>query len=132
ETVVPAKQIGQQLAIVACTDLLERPPIHLRSFSLENRVRRHHASDVRGESAEEWLDVQVEIAAREIRESPVARMAVEAVLLRAVSDPVLDDRDHTGGVDARSPVLKSFDVSLHQRAREIDVFSESAADATPA
>jgi hypothetical protein len=60
ETVPLAKQIGQQLAIVAGTDLLERPSIQLRSF--ENRVRRHHARDVRGEGAEEWLDVQVETA----------------------------------------------------------------------
>src|SRR5258707_15029270 len=59
-------------------------------------------------------------------------MTVEPVLLRTVSHPVFDDRDHACGVDARSPVLKSFDVGLHQRAREIDVFSECAADATPA
>src|SRR5439155_26027850 len=58
-------------------------------------------------------------------------MTVQPVLLRAVSDPVLDDRKHAGRVDAGSAVLKSFDICLDERAREIGVFAEGAADATP-
>src|SRR5439155_22906466 len=58
-------------------------------------------------------------------------MTVQPVLLRAVSDPVLDDRKHAGRVDAGSAVLKSFDVCFDEIACELGVFAESAADATP-
>ena len=73
--------------------------------------------------------MQVEIAAGEIRQLTVGRVTVQPVLLRTVSDPVLDDCDHAGGIDTRRAVLKSFDVRLHQCAREIDVFAEGAVDA---
>ena len=58
-------------------------------------------------------------------------MAVQPVLLRAVSDPVLDDCDNTGGVQARCSVLKSFDVCFDEIAGEVGIFAEGAADAAP-
>src|SRR3954462_10427801 len=59
-------------------------------------------------------------------------MAVQAVFLRAVTDPVLDHRDDTRGVDAVPAVLKAFDISGDEFPRHIRVFPERAADARPA
>src|SRR2546422_11336665 len=58
-------------------------------------------------------------------------MTVQPVLLRAVSDPVLDDRQHAGRVDAGGAVLKSLDICFDQIAREVGIFPECAADAAP-
>src|SRR5438093_1177360 len=58
-------------------------------------------------------------------------MTVQPVLLRAVSDPMLDYGEHAGGVDAGGAVLKSLDICFDQIAREVGIFPECAADAAP-
>ena len=73
------------------------------SRALENRVSRHHAGDVRRERAEEWPDVRLKILGGESRPFAVARVAVAAVLLRAVADPVLHHRQHAGRSTPAAP-----------------------------
>jgi len=92
-TITFAQQVSQQLLVEARADLLERASVQRRP--LENRIGGHHAADVRGEGAEERLDVRVEWPG-EARESAVTVVTVESVLLRAVPDPVLDHRQNAG------------------------------------
>ena len=129
ETVLASQHLGEELAVVARPDLLERPAAP--RCALEDRVRRHHPADVRRERAEKRLHVIAQRRAGKRRESPVPVVRVQSLFRRAVADPVLHHGEHAPRVDAFTPVLKALDVRTHHAAREVGVLAERAVDAAP-
>src|SRR5712692_8134552 len=91
---------------------LNPAPTRLEAF--EDRVGRHHAADMRGKRAKERANVVLEILSGERREASVVTVAVEAVLRRAVANPVLDDGHDAARIEPCGTVLESRHVRAHE------------------